>query len=64
MLLLHLSSGEVIRRGDTMGKKAGKTNRYSVITANKFTSEFKGIIFRATRVLKAFKYSIEQPVTF
>lgn len=40
MLPLHLSSGEVIRRGDTMGKKAGKKNRYSVIKTNKFTSKF------------------------
>lgn len=59
MLLLYFFSGEVIRRGDIMGKKVGKTNRYLVIIVNKFILEFKGIIFRAIRVLKVFKYSIE-----
>lgn len=46
MLLLYFFSGEVIRRGDIMGKKVGKTNRYLVIIVNKFILEFKGIIFR------------------
>lgn len=59
MLLLYFFSGEVIRRGDIMGKKVGKMNRYLVIIVNKFILEFKGIIFRAIRVLKVFKYSIE-----